>query len=120
MPFKDTKEGSTHHHNDGCGEPEHNDMPLDKKNWKEKFDESFLVKYSDGFKKCGKAYIDIKYKTHTINIIDFISQVEQEAREDERKNQKSSLEAIQAVIELEKPRDVLLQVINDFINSLNQ
>jgi hypothetical protein len=26
MPFKDTKEGSTHFYGDGCGEPEHNPM----------------------------------------------------------------------------------------------
>lgn len=25
MPFKDSKEGSTHYQNDGCGEPAHND-----------------------------------------------------------------------------------------------
>ena len=28
MPFKDTKSGSTHYYNDGCGEPAHNDNDL--------------------------------------------------------------------------------------------
>ena len=26
MPFKDTDEGKTHFHNDGCGDPAHNDI----------------------------------------------------------------------------------------------
>lgn len=30
MPFKDTKEGQTHHENDGCGEPKHNMSPENK------------------------------------------------------------------------------------------
>lgn len=29
--FKDTKEGQTHSYNDGCGEPEHNDMSFIEK-----------------------------------------------------------------------------------------
>ena len=31
MPFKDTKDGQTHHQNDGCGEPEHNEMNNEQK-----------------------------------------------------------------------------------------
>ena len=30
MPFKESKEGQTHSQNDGCGEPEHNDMKSHK------------------------------------------------------------------------------------------
>ena len=39
MPFKDTKEGSTHSFNDCCGEPEHNSFV---ERALEEFDEEFL------------------------------------------------------------------------------
>lgn len=37
MPFKETKEGQTHSFNDGCGEPEHNEMKHTEKpeEWEE-------------------------------------------------------------------------------------
>jgi len=37
MPFKDTKEGTTHYENDGCGEPEHNPMQDIKQQLKQKY-----------------------------------------------------------------------------------
>mgnify|MGYP001568428173 FL=1 len=39
MPFKDTKSGSTHYYNDGCGEPAHNDNDL-----REEFEKRFSVR----------------------------------------------------------------------------
>lgn len=46
--FKDTKEGTTHYQNDGCGESAHNSMPLkqflttEREEFEKKFDEWFF------------------------------------------------------------------------------
>jgi hypothetical protein len=48
--FKDSQEGQTHYYNDGCGCPEHNNMPDptqtkdQTKDWEERFNQTILAK----------------------------------------------------------------------------
>lgn len=50
MPFKDSKEGSTHYQNDGCGEIMHNDMQ--EQEWKETFCDLYEGIDGDSGSKC--------------------------------------------------------------------
>lgn len=54
--FKETKEGQTHSYNDGCGEPEHNNMKNNLQKTQEEQDKKFEGEFND------RAYLEMPTK----------------------------------------------------------
>jgi len=56
MPFKDTDEGKTHFHNDGCGDPAHNDI-TDTLKWADDLPDSEMYSHVVGVEYLEKEWL---------------------------------------------------------------